>query len=392
MDELSPREAQTALFAAHGFASQKQGIEGTREICLRHPCIQVDPIEVAGRNADLTLQSRVADYRRKYLYDLLYERHHLFEYFCKMMSILPVEAYPIFRHKMERFEKKVAPFFRKNKDKVKDVLEALEAGPVSSRELTGMGKTEWSWGRNTRISNIILTRLWVAGKALVHHREGRRRYYSLPEDVLPQRILTMSPPQKSEEKKEIARLIAKASRLVSPSKAPEQWYEVGKTKDVRRVLEELEREGELFSLTIRGWRGTLYAPREDRDLWEDPPHIPGLRFLAPLDPLSWNRALFEKIYGKKYTWEVYKKVEEREYGYYTLPVIFDGAYVALIEPFFRKEDKTLEIKGLHVLESRLERRKFMNALECELQRFKTNLGAEDTVVTTEHRWLSTLQK
>ncbi len=148
MLEVSPRDARNALSMIHGFVFLRRGMEGTLEFFHRHQCVQSDPIEVAGRNADLTLQSRVSDYKQEYLYDLLYKKRKLFEYFCKMMSILPIETYPIFRHKMKDFEKKIAPFLKKHRKEMQQVMKVVEKGPITPRELTNMGKLEWGWGHS----------------------------------------------------------------------------------------------------------------------------------------------------------------------------------------------------------------------------------------------------
>ena len=114
----------------------------------QHQCVQSDPIEVAGRNADLTLFSRVSDYRPTQLSTLLYKERKLFEYFCKMHSIMPIELYPIFKHKMNEFSKhkRVVAFFKKYRKESKRVLNALERGPVTSRDLVGMGTMKSGWG------------------------------------------------------------------------------------------------------------------------------------------------------------------------------------------------------------------------------------------------------
>jgi uncharacterized protein YcaQ len=389
MLEVSLSDARNALSITHGFELSRRGIEGTLNFFHRHQCVQSDPIEVAGRNADLTLQSRVADYKQEYLYDLLYKKRRLFEYFCKMMSILPVETYPIFGHKMKDFEKKVAPFLKKHKKETQQVLKAVEKGPVSSRELTDFGKLEWGWGRRANVSNILLTRLWVAGKVMVHHREGAVKYYALPENIIPKKVLSAQIPTKGEDIKEIAKLIVKSSRLVSPSRAPEQWYDVGKTKEVRRILKELEKEGEVFSFNLHGYRDTVYAPIEDKEIWEapHPPESDYVRFLAPLDPLNWNKALFRAIYGMEYSWEVYKKAKDRKYGYYCLPILFNGSAVGLIEPFYRKKDKVLEIRSFHVLDKKIEKNRFKRAVKAELKRFSEYLGAEKVEVKGGEKWI-----
>lgn len=389
MLEVSPSDARNALSITHGFVLSRRGIEGILKFFHRHQCIQSDPIEVAGRNADLTLQSRVADYRQEYLYDLLYKKRRLFEYFCKMMSILPIETYPIFRHKMKNFEKKIAPFMKKHMKETQQILKTMEKGPVSSRELTDLGKLEWSWGRRANISNILLTRLWVAGKVMVHHREGAVKYYAFSEDVIPKKILSAQIPSKGEDLKEIAKIIVRSSRLVSPLRAPEQWYNVGKMKEVRRILQALEQEGDVFSFNISGYKDTVYAPIEDKEIWEAPQPLESdyIRFLAPLDPLNWNRALFKAIYGMEYSWEVYKKAKDRKYGYYCLPVLFNGSTVGLIEPFYRKKDKVLEIRSFHMLDKGVDKKKFQRTMKAELKRFSEYLGAEEIDVKGGHKWV-----
>lgn len=393
MIEVSPEDARNALAMTHGFIHLRWGIRGTLKVFEKHKCVQLDPIEIAGKNADLTLQSRVTDYKQEYLHDLLYEKRRLFEYFCKMMSILPVETYQIFKHKMKDFERKVAPFLRKYKREIRQVLKAAESGPVSSRELADVGKLERGWGRHSNISNILLTRLWVAGKLMVHHREGRIRYYSLPENIIPEEILSAKPPRKGEDTKEIAKLIVTSSRLVSASRAPEQWSDVGKVREVQRILQELQKEGEVFSFNLKGYKDTVYAPTEDKKIWEDPkPQDRGyVRFLAPLDPLNWNRALFKAVYGMKYSWEVYKKAKDRKYGYYCLPILFNGNAVGLIEPFFKKKEKVLEIRSFHMLDKKADKKKFKSALEIELLRFSANLEAVGLEVNNGNEWLEDIR-
>lgn len=379
MPEISIADARLALAETHGFTSSelREGKEGVLAFFQRHKCVQSDPIEVAGRNADLTLQSRICDYRRKDLTDLLYEDRRLFEYFCKMMSILPVETFPVFRRKMRGFERRRAQFFVEYRKETNQVLRMLRNGPVSPRELADLGRMDWGWGHKAKISNVILTRLWVSGKVMVHHREGAVKYYALTEQVIPKKYLAAELPAE-EAAKEIALLIVKASRLVSSSRAPEQWFDVGKTKEVEALLGKLEREGKVFSLKVEGWRDKLYAPIEDMGIWNRPKDVEEdyVRFLAPLDPLLWNRQLFRTIYGLDYAWEVYKRPKERKYGYYCLPILFNGDAVGLMDPFFRKKDRVLEIRNFHLLARDIDMKRFLSALGKEMKRFCDYLGAE----------------
>ncbi|MBU7036180.1 MAG: winged helix DNA-binding domain-containing protein, partial [Theionarchaea archaeon] len=119
----------------------------------------------------------------------------------------------------------------------------------------------------------------------------------------------------------------------------------------------------------------------------DPPEPPTncLRFLAPLDPLTWNRALFQAIYGTEYSWEVYKKVENRKYGYYCLPLLHNGDYVGLLDPFYKKEDQTLEIRNFHLFDS--VDCHIKDAVVTELQRFLEYLGGQHIEAKNGPEWL-----
>jgi uncharacterized protein YcaQ len=348
---------------------------------------------VAGRNADLTLFSRVCDYRPTQLSSLLYNERRLFEYFCKMHSIMPIELYPIFKHKMNEFSKhkRIISFFKKYRKESRRVLNALEEGPVTSRDIVGMGTLKSGWGHNANLSNIILNRLWISGRVVISHRESATKYYALTENVIPGKILRKEPPDKKDELLEIARVIVRASRLVMSKGGAEQWWEVGGSKKVRRILEELERRGDVTSLGFEGSDEKFYVPIEDLEEWNG--HVASkedyVRFLAPLDPLIWSRRVFKIIYGADYSWEVYKKVADRTYGYYSLPVIYNGDYVGLMDPFFRKTDRVLEIQNFHALSRHLVRDSFLAALNQELNRFRAYLGAERIVVKHAPRWVST---
>ena len=66
---------------ARQFILLKQGLlgdyrfirkDGAYQFVRQAGCIQFDPVDVCGRNAELTLQSRVKGFRRKMLNDLLY--------------------------------------------------------------------------------------------------------------------------------------------------------------------------------------------------------------------------------------------------------------------------------------------------------------------------------
>ena len=54
-------------------------------------------------------------------------------------------------------------------------------------------------------------------------------------------------------------------------------------------------------------------------------------FIAPLDNIMWDRQMLETLFGFEYRWEVYTPAEKRKFGYYVLPVLYNGRFVARFE-------------------------------------------------------------
>ena len=388
--------AKKALASAHGLAGghRFEGKPGALRAVQRMGCIQSDPIDVAGRNHDLTLQSRVAGYRPANLEALLYKDRRIFEYTCKMLSILPRETYPIFHSRRQFHVAQDKAFMKEHTAIVKEILDAAESGPIASRHFGGEKKVHW-WGM-TKVARVALEKLWMQGQLLIHHREGGVKFYALAERVVPLKLLDVEPPSDAEAQLAKTLCIAKASRLVSPSRAPEQWYFAGrKSAAVRENLDELVKSEDLFKLDVEGCKAPLYAPVDDEEIWLDPPELDGgsARFIAPLDPLLWNRRLFSEIHGHDYVWEVYKKAHERRYGYYCLPILFNGEYVGMVEPFLRKKDRVLEVRSLHLFDRGLEgKRAFRESFSEELDNFSAYCGAEDVTDLTKGKRLSRLTR
>jgi uncharacterized protein YcaQ len=67
-------------------------------------------------------------------------------------------------------------------------------------------------------------------------------------------------------------------------------------------------------------------------------------FLAPLDIVS-ARGRAKKVFDFEYLWEVYKPLEQRRWGYYTLPILYGDDLVARLDPKLDRATMTLQVKG-----------------------------------------------
>ena len=98
-------------------------------------------------------------------------------------------------------------------------------------------------------------------------------------------------------------------------------------------------------------------------------------FLSPLDPVS-ARGRAKPLFGFDYVWEVYKPVEKRSFGYYTMPILWGDRLVARFDPKLDRSTGTLVINGLWLEDPALARDvAFADAMARAMGRFVGFVGA-----------------
>ena len=123
------------------------------------------------------------------------------------------------------------------------------------------------------------------------------------------------------------------------------------------LLSELVESGDLLPVEVEGIRGRRFIVNGELPMLTaaeaevagggDPGGTdPGVAFLAPLDPLVWDRDFLRQCYDFDYVWEVYVPAAKRRWGYYVLPVLFGDRLVGRIEPRIDRKADTLRILGV----------------------------------------------
>jgi hypothetical protein len=167
--------------------SLKGGPDAVLEVLRRLGSIQLDQVEVAGRNHDLVLNARVADYEPAWC-DELYERREIFEAYNKGLSLVPASEFAWFRVRRSSRAQKVLV---DNADVAKRVLERIRAeGPLSSLDFereTGPSK-DW-FGAPMNAVRAVLEAYAITGELATARRDGNHRYYDVPERLLPAEVL-----------------------------------------------------------------------------------------------------------------------------------------------------------------------------------------------------------
>ena len=327
--------------------------------------IQFDPLEIAGRNHDLVLQARIGGYRRALGDGALYESRRLFEAYNKGLSLLPTRDLPWHRITWDRARARHdGGAFDEHAPLVEELLTRVrEGGALSPTDIEPRAAIDWYW-RPTNQVRAILEALAEAGILGIARRDGNRRIYDLAERLFPAELLAHRLPEREQVR---FRLLTRyrANGLLGASGSAELWLGIGPaTPDPSRpgrhtrteVRDELIAEGMLVPVTVEGVRGPRYVVADELGRLDEaaaevaggiPPggHAPGVTFLAPLDPLCWDRDLLRAIFDFDYVWEVYVPAARRRWGYYVLPILFGDRLVGRIEPRFDRPARAVRVLG-----------------------------------------------
>jgi uncharacterized protein YcaQ len=353
---VTAEAARRFLVARHAVAparSLRAGPDGVLEVFRRLGSIQFDPLAVAGRNHDLVLHARVAEYDPAWC-DLLYERREIFEAYNKGLSLVSIGEYPWFRGTWSRHAARV---LAENTEVAESVLERVRAeGPLSSLDFeTARGATTDWFGLPTNAVRAVLEAYAVTGVLGLARRDGNRRYYDVAERLLPSEVLAREIPLREQLRhKMLSRY--RAHGLLGASPGADIFGGLGPAKPDPRypgypgrtaLREELIASGELVPVDVENVRGKRFVLRAEVGLLERPPESPPtVAFLPPFDPLVWDRGLLGSLFEFEYVWELFVPPAKRRWGWYVLPILFGDRLVGRIEPRIDRADGRLQVLGL----------------------------------------------
>ena len=357
--------------------------EGAYQYVRQVGCIQFDPVDVCGRNAELTLQSRVKGFRRKMLNDLLYRDRLLVDYSDKELSVWPREDWPYFSGYRERSVAHGQNFPGIPELEEQAIAYIRKHGPVSSDTLPIEGTIFWHssmhwsghWEKDSLAARSVLEQLYTDGVLLIHHKTGSRKYYDLAEKYFPADLLCAPNPCRDEETFtdwRIRRRIGAVGLLWNRNSTA--WLGISMTTEQRNAsFDRLEKSCSISAVQVEGIRFPLYILSEDLPLLESvitgqADLKPRLEFLAPLDPMLWDRKLIEAIWGFQYSWEIYTPAVKRKYGYYVLPILCGDRFVGRIEPKADRKTNILTVQNIWLEPGVRRTRKLSGQIDKAVQR------------------------
>lgn len=351
---LTKKQACRFLLRKHGLLGGYQftAKQGVLDFIRQVGCIQFDPVDVCGKNAELVLQSRVKHFTKQMLYELLYEDRALIDYFDKNLAIFPIQDWPYFARYREQHRQwecshsEIAAV----RDNVKQTI--ANRGPSCSADLDLPDKVSWYWS-DTKLSRATLEHLYFTGELGIHHKSGAIKYYDLIEYCVPQEILLSPDPYPDDHAHRKWRVLRRIGAVgLLWNRASDAWLNIDGLHAAERtsIFSELLNEGNIVELAVEGVRDALYLLAEDvrvvQQCLQDETWKKRCEFIAPLDNLLWDRKLIQALFGFDYKWEIYTPADKRKYGHYILPILYGENFIGRIEATVERKSGMLLVKNI----------------------------------------------
>ena len=300
---------------AHAIAAACFG-EGTlRQTVERLGFVQADPIRSPAPAQDLILRHRVKDYRvgdleRQYSplgleEDRLYAHGFMPRAVCRLL-------HPRIQRRLTSIEQKVLEITVREKRVHPDDL-AIHFGSKTVRN---------DWGGQSRATTRALQSLHFGGHLRVAGRENGNRFYAA----------AMVSDEDLEPTERFRRLLLVMVSLLGPISEKSLGsalgcltYRAPGLRGIRSVVPKLVGTGELIRACVDGISYLSTAKRPAREA----PNTT-VRFLAPFDPVVWDRQRFEHLWGWPYRFEAYVPAAKRQFGYYAMPMLWQNDVVGWV--------------------------------------------------------------
>ena len=231
-----------------------------------------------------------------------------------------------------------------------------------AKDFEHTGSKSSAWGGKP--AKRALDCLFMQGELMISARVNFHKVYDLTERVLPDDVDTTMPTREEHARFLVTRYL-QANGLGQPA---EIAYLLKNTKPlVTATLQDMVSSGELVQINVAD--GAYYAlPDFPAPLNESLPRRK-VRILSPFDNLVIQRKRMQALFDFDYQIECYVPEAKRKFGYFCLPVLWDGRLVARMDCKADRKESRLEIHHLAFESDFSESEAFYSALEWELASF-----------------------
>jgi uncharacterized protein YcaQ len=325
--------------------------------------IQIDTISAVQRAHHHTLWNRNPRYETSHLNQLVVDKQ-VFEYWSHAAAYLPMRDY---RHSLHRKQAITSGdqnhWYDRDEPLMKTVLKRIESeGPLMAKDFEHSGKKLGDW--RSKPAKRALESLFMQGQIMVPYRLNFHKVYDLTERVIPADIDTTLP-----DPEEHARfLVSRYLQANGLGQAAEMAYLLKNTKPlIATCLLEMVTNQELLNINVGGHQ--YYALPASMELLSKPLARNKVKILSPFDNLLIQRKRMRALFDFNYLIECYVPEAKRQYGYFSLPILWGGKLLARMDCRTDRKKSQLHIHHLALEPMLVKTEAFALALCKELKSF-----------------------
>lgn len=365
-DSLSVHEARKLVLQSQRVLPSKPtgpAVEATLSAIEHLGYIQIDTISVVQRAHHHTLWNRNPRYQPAHLDQLIADKQ-VFEYWSHAASYLPMSDLRFSLPRKQAFASgEQEHWFERNERLEKSVIKRItDEGPLMARDFEHKGKKTGEW--KIKPAKRALENLFMQGDLMTSHRVNFHKVYDLTERVLPAGTDTTIPTPKEHARFLITRYL-QANGLGRSAEIA--YLRKGAKPLVFEIMHEMASAGEIIPVCVGDEQ--YHALPDSLELISKPLARSKVKILSPFDNLVIQRKRMQALFEFDYLIECYLPASKRRYGYFSLPILWDGRLAARIDCKAERKKSLLHIHHL-VLEPWLVKTDaFFKALHKELNSF-----------------------
>lgn len=331
--------------------------------------VQIDTLTVVERAHHHTLWNRLGQYRLQHI-DQLQREGRIFEHWAHALAYLPMQNYRFSLPMMQRIAGGETHWSPKDEKETKKVLARIRAeGPLTAKDFKDKKTSKLMWARSA--SKRALEQLFIEGELMIPHRLNFQKVYDLRERVLPDDVDTRTP-----STEELARhLITNYLRAHGFGKADEIAYQrKGMGPAVRQCLNDMVEEQTIVA--VQAGEQQYFCTPTALELADKSLSRNKVKILSPFDNAIIQRKRIGCLFDYDYQIECYTVKHKRRYGYFCLPVLWNGDLVARFDAKSERQNNLLHVLHLHIEKPLRNMDLFLMQWLRELKRFATFNGCD----------------
>ncbi len=330
--------------------------------------IQYDPIKSPLSAQDLILFQRVKGYKPSDL-EAVYPNSEFEEDYLHVYGVLSKQIATLLQPR--RHYRKTSTLYQPSglaADVLAFVRDRENVLPKDLVSALGQGSVINAWGGKSAATTRALEELHYYGHLRVSRRMNSNKVYALARPVT----------HDVSDEKRLEILIQLMVELLAPVSEAGLKRALGQLRSYsghlgnsNATLKTLLASGAIESQKVEG---VLYylpvgMPSLQQDFTDEQ-----VRFLAPFDPVVWDRTRFEHLWGWAYRFEAYTPQHARRFGYYALPMFYGNQAVGWVN-ISKNKNGSIDIERGFAKPNRLGV-EFEHTYAQEVERFVAVLGVK----------------